>query len=87
MKVKLITSLILTMISSQLVICQEKRVQEKWAIAIHGGAGSSASLTDEKKKVYEKHLLAALKIGTDMLASGESSLNAVQAVVVYLTRQ
>jgi len=84
MKVKLITSLILTMISSQLVICQEKRVQEKWAIAIHGGAGSSASLTDEKKKVFEKQLLAALKIGTDMLASGENSLNAVQAVVVYL---
>lgn len=84
MNVKIIGLLTLTIFSSQLGICQEKKVPEKWAIAIHGGAGGSASLSDEKKKEYEKHLLAALKIGTEMLSRGESSLNTVQTVVVYL---
>jgi len=57
----------------------------EWAIAVHGGAGGAPSqFTNEKKSEYEKHLLAALNIGREMLLRGESSLNAVQAVVVYL---
>ncbi|MFA5850169.1 MAG: isoaspartyl peptidase/L-asparaginase [Bacteroidales bacterium] len=84
MKINIIGSLILTIFSSQLGICQEKKVLEKWAIAIHGGAGGSASISDEKRKEYEKHLLIALNIGTEMLSRGESSLNTVQTVVVYL---
>jgi len=84
MKVNIIGSLMLTILSSQLGICQEKKVPEKWAIAIHGGAGGSSSISDEKRNEYEKHLLIALYIGTEMLSRGESSLNTVQAVVVYL---
>ncbi|MEN6445962.1 MAG: isoaspartyl peptidase/L-asparaginase [Candidatus Cloacimonas sp.] len=85
MKIKIIATLIMVTLGCHLVIAQGKRQQEKWAIAIHGGAGSApSSFDDEKKKEYETQLLAALNIGRDMLSRGESSLNTVQAVVVYL---
>lgn len=85
-----IVSILLMIFSSDILISQSitnNQAFEKdgWAIAIHGGAGSvPSSFTIEKKAEYEKHLLAALNIGREMLSKGESSLDAVQAVVVYL---
>lgn len=55
-----------------------------WSIAVHGGAGSSASMSEERKLEYEKHLLEAVEIGAQMLRDGKSSLDAVEAVVVYM---
>lgn len=58
---------------------------KKWAIALHGGAGSApSSFSKERKELYEKHLLEALNIGREMLSSGKTALETVEAVVVYL---
>jgi len=59
--------------------------QEKWAIAIHGGAGN---ITTEKlgtdSLVYKAALDSALSIGADILSKGGTSLDAVEQVVTYL---
>lgn len=59
--------------------------QEKWAIAIHGGAGN---ITPEKlgadSLVYKAALDSALSIGADILSKGGTSLDAVEQVVIYL---
>lgn len=58
---------------------------KKWAIVLHGGAGSApSSFSKERKELYEKHLLEALNIGREMLSSGKTALETVEAVVVYL---
>lgn len=59
--------------------------QNRWAIAIHGGAGSApANMPAEKISLYEAELTKALEIGKKMLDNGLSALNSVQAVVVFL---
>ena len=59
--------------------------QGLWAIAIHGGAGGNArSITPEREAEYKKHLQEALEIGKKMLRAGASSLDVVEAVVVYM---
>jgi beta-aspartyl-peptidase (threonine type) len=56
-----------------------------WSIAIHGGAGGDMSRwTDTQKKVRIDGLRAALKRGTDLLESGSSAVDVVQAVVQVL---
>ncbi len=53
-----------------------------WAIAIHGGAGSSpADYSDEANASRHKALEAALETGKKILADGGTSLDAVEAVV------
>ena len=87
--------LVAILFSSQILICQNgqnpKHPKEgnaktgKWALVVHGGAGSAPkSLTPERKAEYEKNLLAALEIGKKMLSEGKPSLDAVQAVVNYM---
>jgi len=57
----------------------------RWAIAIHGGAGTiPKTLPEAKKEQYLKSLEAALKIGRDALAGGGTSLDAVEKVVRIL---
>lgn len=59
--------------------------QEKWAIALHGGAGSApANMTARQISAYETELLKALNIGKEMLKNGATALDAVEAVVVTL---
>jgi len=59
--------------------------QQKWAISLHGGAGSaSSSLTPDRVVIYEQHLTEALNIGKEILANGGAALDAVEAVVRYL---
>ncbi len=59
--------------------------QEKWAIVLHGGAGSAPdNMTKEQITLYETELLKSLEIGKQMLKDASSALDAVQAVVVSL---
>lgn len=71
-----------------LVSCKGPAVETEkinWAIALHGGAGyPSPQMTDQQKSEYEYYLLEALSIGKKMLSEGATSLEAVEAVVVYL---
>lgn len=62
------------------------QAQQKWAIAIHGGAGamSRERITPEREAQYKAELSAALETGITILANGGTSLDAVEAVVVYL---
>lgn len=57
-----------------------------YAIAIHGGAGviSPDSLSPEEEKLYIEGLEDALNIGYQMLESGLSALDTVEAVVMTL---
>ncbi|HEV2852792.1 MAG TPA: isoaspartyl peptidase/L-asparaginase [Thermoanaerobaculia bacterium] len=57
----------------------------KWAIAIHGGAGTiPKDLPEAEKQQYLKSLKAALEIGRDVLRQGGASLDAVEKVVRFL---
>ena len=56
------------------------------AIAVHGGAGtiSRAELTAEQEAAYRERLAAAVQAGHQILSSGGSSVQAVQAAVNLL---
>jgi L-asparaginase / beta-aspartyl-peptidase len=54
----------------------------KWSLAIHGGAGTiPKNIPEAEKEAYLKSLRAALDIGRKVLASGGTSLDAVEKVV------
>src|SRR4029077_2478677 len=56
-----------------------------WALAIHGGAGTiPKSMPDADKQAYLKSLSQALDLGRQVLASGGTSLDAVEKVVRFL---
>jgi len=56
----------------------------KYAIVIHGGAGTiSESMPDSIKEEYYVSLRKALQIGKDILAKGGTSLDAVEKVLRY----
>jgi len=58
---------------------------QRWALAIHGGAGTiPRNLPEEQKQQYLKSLTSALEIGRDVLKSGGTSLDAVEKVVRFL---
>ncbi|MEO1448433.1 MAG: isoaspartyl peptidase/L-asparaginase [Bacteroidota bacterium] len=56
---------------------------KKFALALHGGAGTilRQRMTSEKEKNYRDGLSEALTIGHDLLATGSDALDAVEAVV------
>ncbi|MES1210688.1 MAG: isoaspartyl peptidase/L-asparaginase, partial [Acidobacteriota bacterium] len=57
----------------------------KWALAIHGGAGTiPKDLPAAEKQEYMQALTKALTLGKDMLAKGATSLDTVEAVVRWL---
>lgn len=59
--------------------------EPKFAIAIHGGAGASkASVGAAKVAAHEKSMNEALTIGKDILAAGGTSMEAVEAVIIFL---
>lgn len=62
------------------------RHDNKWSIAIHGGAGTleRKDMTAEKDAAYRAALQAALDAGKAVLASGGSAMDAVTAVIVRL---
>ncbi|MEM7454146.1 MAG: isoaspartyl peptidase/L-asparaginase [Planctomycetota bacterium] len=65
---------------------QEQEQQEmKYAIAIHGGAGSSPeNYSPEANESRRQSMERALEIGTEVLKNGGSALDAVEQVVVFL---
>ena len=56
---------------------------KKYAIAIHGGAGTivRSNMTAEKEKAYKQCLLEAINAGEEFLKKGASSLDAVEAAI------
>lgn len=71
-----------------LCACSSNNSQQvnQWAIALHGGAGAMTpeNYTPEQIAEYEQELHAALSIGTEILKSGGTSMDAVEQVVRYL---
>lgn len=62
------------------------RAQAKWAIAVHGGAGSSEweHMDDGTAAAYQKSLSRALAAGAAKLTGGGRSLDAVEAAIRVL---
>ena len=58
----------------------------KFAIAIHGGAGTilRSSMTAEKEMNYKKGLEEAIRSGEKILSSGGTSLDAVEMAIIVL---
>lgn len=56
---------------------------DSFALAIHGGAGAilRSKMTPEKERAYRDALTESLAVGYEVLASGGSSLDAVQRAV------
>jgi L-asparaginase / beta-aspartyl-peptidase len=63
-----------------------QEVGPEWAIAVHGGAGTARreSMTPELESKYVAALTAALEAGREILASGGSGLDAVEAALRIL---
>ncbi len=55
-----------------------------YTIAIHGGAGVMANLTEDQQAAHRETLTAALRIGTEQLDKGMSALDVVEQVVMFL---
>lgn len=78
-------STILLLILCGTVYGQDGNKGPKWSIALHGGAGTlSPDLIQERIRILENHMLEALSIGESILSRGGKSIDAVQAVVVYM---
>lgn len=65
---------------------QNKNPEAKWAIVVHGGAGniSPDQLNEEMQKQYKAKLEEAVQKGADILKSGGTSLQAVEATIHIL---
>ena len=59
---------------------------KRWVLVVHGGAGGPVKgvMKPEIEKQYTDSLTRALKIGSVILTSGGSSLDAVEAVIRFL---
>ncbi len=57
--------------------------QQKYVMVIHGGAGTilKKNMTPEKEAAYVAELTKSLKIGYEVIKSGKSSLDAVEAAI------
>lgn len=57
-----------------------------WVLVIHGGAGGppQGSMSEEQEQAYKDKLNEALAVGTGILEKGGSSMEAVEAVVMFM---
>ncbi len=63
----------------------EGKNQMKWAIALHGGAGGNPAEDTAEENAQRKAVMQqALQIGVEVLQNGGRSLDAVEAVVLFL---
>ena len=60
------------------------KAAKDFAIVIHGGAGWSRNISDEKQKAIQEGLKQALSAGYSILESGGSSLDAIEAAIMIL---
>jgi beta-aspartyl-peptidase (threonine type) len=90
---KILTSILCLLLLPALLLAQEpaarkpaeKPAAPKWALAIHGGAGTiPKNLPEAEKERYLRSLTAALKAGQEVLQKGGTSLDAVEKVVRFL---
>ncbi|MCC9644172.1 isoaspartyl peptidase/L-asparaginase [Rhodopirellula sp. JC740] len=64
---------------------EETNMQPTWAIAIHGGAGSSPEqLGEESSRLRSAGLTKALQAGRDQLAQGATAIDTVESVIRIL---
>src|SRR5688572_3438541 len=65
---------------------KNKGLDPEYILVIHGGAGviNRASMDAEMEKSYRDAMEEALSIGEKILSNGGSSLDAVEAVVVWM---
>lgn len=63
-----------------------QNINEKYILVIHGGAGTilKKNMTPEKEVLYREALTNALQRGYELLKSGKSSLDAVEASIHIL---
>lgn len=60
-------------------------LRDRWAIAIHGGAGAlSKDAPEERQSAYRQSLQSALTIGAGILQDGGDGLDAVEQVIRFL---
>lgn len=70
---------------AEVVLRSDNAPKAKWAIALHGGAGTiPKSMPDEMKQQYLQGLAEALKVGQGVLQNGGTSLEAVEKVILVL---
>lgn len=83
---KTIIVLFLLALSSITFSQKNKEMKQKFAIVIHGGAGTilKKDLTDEKEKAYKDKLTEALNVGYSILENGGSATDAVVATIKIL---
>ncbi len=81
--VKVATLLLFTALSIQIFAQNDTIMEQKFAIVIHGGAGTiiKKNLTDEVEKKYQDKLTEALNTGYQILEKGGSSTDAVEAAI------
>tara|TARA_Y100001001_G_scaffold38482_1_gene32660 strand:+ start:1749 stop:2708 length:960 start_codon:yes stop_codon:yes gene_type:complete len=79
----IIFSLILFM-SFDTLNSEPDKAAKDFAIVIHGGAGWSRNISDEKQKAIQEGLKQALATGYSILESGGSSLDAIEAAIMIL---
>jgi beta-aspartyl-peptidase (threonine type) len=79
----IIFSLILFM-SFDTLNSEPDKAAKDFAIVIHGGAGWSRNISEEKQKAIQEGLKQALATGYSILESGGSSLNAIEAAIMIL---
>ena len=74
-------ALIATVLSLIACPAAAQEADGRWTIAIHGGAGviERGQLTPEREAEYRAALTAAIEAGSEVLRSGGSALDAVQA--------
>ena len=60
------------------------KAAKDFAIVIHGGAGWSRNISEEKQKAIQEGLRQALATGYSILESGGSSLDAIEAAIMIL---
>lgn len=79
----LVTAMVFSMAITEHTQAQNDK--PAYALAIHGGAGSSPDMfSDEANQQRHDSMEHALKLGQKILAEGGTSLDAVEAVVRYL---
>ena len=68
----------------EMVAAHELAEEQRWSIAIHGGAGTMDrdKMTAEQQTAYKAALQAALDAGADILRDGGTAMEAVKAAIV-----
>ena len=77
-----LAAILLAGLPSTSMIAETTSLAPRWAIALHGGAGTMRrDSPEELKQQYREALAEALSLGASMLEDGATSLDAVEAVV------